>query len=361
MRRFTIVAALSALSAIPAIARAQDPGASVPEFDKKRGGSEKMHRLARIPAHDGRVEGGRRRARAGPQPAVRLPLRLRELRRHDLRHQQHVGAEAGVPLDHRKSRAASRHRRDGREVLQDQRALLLRAVAPVQQGTPRRRPRRRHLRRDGAARSRRRSRKSRASSYPAVAGRVPQHVRVQALRRSRAVLRDDQSVEGARFTTSPRSSPAADPATRARRRGAEPDADASRRGSADTTTSTSATIRPREQDKFYGAGLGGYSVCDVTKPEAPKSAVHHHESRHRPRAHVHAVARRSLCGDRDRIPVHAAPHLGSRAGSVRKDAEHRHPDQRMDVGLARRSRTTMKCAGRSCSCPPTRTGSRCST
>ncbi len=73
-----------------------------------------------------------------------------------------------------------------------------------------------------------------------------------------------------------------------------------------------------QQDKFYGAGLGGYSVWDVTKPEAPKSAVHDHEPRHGRRAHVHAVAGRSLCGDRDGVPVHAAPHLGPRAGQSGK-------------------------------------------
>src|SRR4029078_3579859 len=53
MRRFVIAATLSALSALTSIARAQDPGASVPESDNKRGGSEKMHQLARIPAHEG--------------------------------------------------------------------------------------------------------------------------------------------------------------------------------------------------------------------------------------------------------------------------------------------------------------------
>jgi hypothetical protein len=39
-------------------------------------------------------------------------------------------------MDHRESGAAPRHRRDGREILQDQRALLLRAVAQFMQGSP---------------------------------------------------------------------------------------------------------------------------------------------------------------------------------------------------------------------------------
>jgi hypothetical protein len=56
MRRFPVVAVLSALTALPALttlARAQDPGVTVTDFDKKKGGSEKLHQLARIPAHDG--------------------------------------------------------------------------------------------------------------------------------------------------------------------------------------------------------------------------------------------------------------------------------------------------------------------
>ena len=40
--------------------------------------------------------------------------------------------------------------------------------------------------------------------------------------------------------------------------------------SRDITTSTSRTIPARGQDKFYGAGGGGYYVYDVTKPEEPK-------------------------------------------------------------------------------------------
>ena len=56
MRRFHVVAALSALTvsaAFTPVARAQDPGQTVTDFDKKKGGSEKIHQLARIPAHEG--------------------------------------------------------------------------------------------------------------------------------------------------------------------------------------------------------------------------------------------------------------------------------------------------------------------
>ena len=53
MRRFLVFASLSAFSAVAPAIRAQDPGMSVVDFDKKRGGSEKVHQLARIPSHDG--------------------------------------------------------------------------------------------------------------------------------------------------------------------------------------------------------------------------------------------------------------------------------------------------------------------
>ena len=53
MRRVFVVAAITASSALTTLARAQDPGATLPDFDKKRGGSEKVHRLANVPAHPG--------------------------------------------------------------------------------------------------------------------------------------------------------------------------------------------------------------------------------------------------------------------------------------------------------------------
>jgi hypothetical protein len=56
MRRFPVVAALGMLAALGTpvtIVRAQDPGATLPDFDKKRGGSAKMKRLANVPAHTG--------------------------------------------------------------------------------------------------------------------------------------------------------------------------------------------------------------------------------------------------------------------------------------------------------------------
>ena len=55
-------------------------------------------------------------------------------------------------VDDRESRAAPRHRRDGREVLQDRQQVLLRAVVPVHAGQPGHRPRRGDLRRHRAAR-----------------------------------------------------------------------------------------------------------------------------------------------------------------------------------------------------------------
>jgi len=53
MRRVIVVAALTAWCGLASTARAQDPGSAVPDFDKKKGGSEKVHQLARIPAHEG--------------------------------------------------------------------------------------------------------------------------------------------------------------------------------------------------------------------------------------------------------------------------------------------------------------------
>ena len=50
MRRLIVVAALSGLATVAA---AQDPGKSVVPFDQKKGGSEKMKRLAHVPAHEG--------------------------------------------------------------------------------------------------------------------------------------------------------------------------------------------------------------------------------------------------------------------------------------------------------------------
>src|SRR5581483_601433 len=42
-----------AVAALPFAARAQDPGASVPDFNAKRGGNEKMHMLGHVPGHSG--------------------------------------------------------------------------------------------------------------------------------------------------------------------------------------------------------------------------------------------------------------------------------------------------------------------
>ena len=50
MRRLLTVAALVAVATV---ARAQDPGVSVTPFEAKKGGTEKMHVLGRVPAHDG--------------------------------------------------------------------------------------------------------------------------------------------------------------------------------------------------------------------------------------------------------------------------------------------------------------------
>src|SRR5215207_10955892 len=55
MRRSHVAATVSVLALFAAFTpvRAQDPGQSVPDFDKKRGGSEKVKRLSNIPGHTG--------------------------------------------------------------------------------------------------------------------------------------------------------------------------------------------------------------------------------------------------------------------------------------------------------------------
>lgn len=53
MRRYLFAAVLSALTVAATVAPAQDTGGSVPDFDKKKGGSQKMKRLANVPAHPG--------------------------------------------------------------------------------------------------------------------------------------------------------------------------------------------------------------------------------------------------------------------------------------------------------------------
>ena len=133
-----------------------------------------------------RVEGGRHRARAGPRPALRLCLRLRQLRHPDLRHQQ-PGARrrrsssgrsripsctaASAPWTASTSRSATKYYyAQSFQFMQGSPDADLGAVIFDVTGLP-----------DSSkvkvvARIR----------YPAVAGRLPQHVRLQALRRPRA-------------------------------------------------------------------------------------------------------------------------------------------------------------------------------
>ena len=53
MRRSLVITALAMVSGLVSGVAAQDPGQAVTDFDKKRGGSAKMKRLAHVPAHDG--------------------------------------------------------------------------------------------------------------------------------------------------------------------------------------------------------------------------------------------------------------------------------------------------------------------
>ena len=114
---------------IPAGAAAQDPGVAVRPFDQKRGGQQ-------VGAHAGprrdqsrRVEGGRHRDRAGSRPALRLLCGFVnfDVQIYDISNP--AAPKKIYRLDDRESGAPPRHRRDGRQVLQDRQQVLLRAVA----------------------------------------------------------------------------------------------------------------------------------------------------------------------------------------------------------------------------------------
>ena len=51
MRRALVVTALSTLCGLAGNAVAQNPGETPTDFEKKKGGSTKMHRLASVPAN----------------------------------------------------------------------------------------------------------------------------------------------------------------------------------------------------------------------------------------------------------------------------------------------------------------------
>ena len=153
MRRFFIL--LTALTLATA-ARAQDPGTAVPSFEQKRGGSEKVHMLGHVVAHPGPWKAADIEMEQDPtRPYVYLCGFVNfDVQIYDISNTS--APEEDLRVDDRESRAAPRHRRDGRQVLQDRQPLLLRAVVPVHAGQPGRRPRRRDLRRHRPARSERR-------------------------------------------------------------------------------------------------------------------------------------------------------------------------------------------------------------
>ena len=53
LRAFAAAVIAGTICGLSAAARAQDPGASVPSFDKKTGGSEKLHMLSHVTSRDG--------------------------------------------------------------------------------------------------------------------------------------------------------------------------------------------------------------------------------------------------------------------------------------------------------------------
>ena len=116
------------------------------------------------------------------------------------------------------------------------------------------------------------------------------------------------------------------------------------------------------QDKFYGAGLGGYYVFDVTRPETPQPHhVGHRRTGRHARPYDHADARWSVCGDRNGIPVRAPSAVRPAAGADAQSPDHLRSRSVPGPPTGATCRTTMRCGGRWCSCRPTRTACRCST
>ena len=72
MRRSVVIFAALAFASI---ARAQDPGVAVKDFDQKHGGTEKMKMMAHVPAHPGAWKAGTQLSRCSIMtiPSVRRP------------------------------------------------------------------------------------------------------------------------------------------------------------------------------------------------------------------------------------------------------------------------------------------------
>ena len=118
------------------------------------------------------------------------------------------------------------------------------------------------------------------------------------------------------------------------RRGAQPDANATDGARRLSRLLRRRTTRQREQDKFYGAGLGGYSVFDVTKPEAPKQ-LFTITSLGLDLAHTFTPSPDGRYAVTETEYQYTPLRIWDlEAGPIRQDPEHRHADQRVDVRLA---------------------------
>ena len=202
MRRWP---AIPVLLAFASLLPAQDPGAKLPAFDAKHNGSEKMHMLAHVVAHPGAWKAADIELEQDRDRPVRLPLRLRQLRRRRSttsatrrRRRRSSSGRSRIPSciaasarwTASTSRSANKYYyAQSFQFMQGSPDADLGAVIFDVTGLP--------DREQGEGR--------RAHPVSAVARRLPQHVRLQALRRPRALLRDDQSVEGAHLRSRRRS------------------------------------------------------------------------------------------------------------------------------------------------------------
>ena len=268
MRRVIVVAALTAWCGLASTARAQDPGSAVPDFDKKKGGSEKVHQLARIPAHEGswkaadvELEQDRNRPYAylcgfvnfdftiydisntsSPKQIFRWTIENPELHRG-------IGAMDGkyFKINGRYYYAQSLQFMQGSPDA-DLGAIIFDVTGLPDPSKVKEVARIRYPQSPGGFHN--------TFAYKHSDGRALYFATVN---QSKALIYDlEKIVKGA------------DPATALI--GEVPNPTPFRQIGGGGYHDFYVGYDPAtQQDKFYGAGLGGYSVWDVTKPEAPKS------------------------------------------------------------------------------------------
>lgn len=267
MRRVLVIAVATALSALASIAPAQDPGKAVVDFDRKRGGSEKMKRLAHVPAHAGawkaadvELEQDRNRPYAylsgfvnydftiydisdtgSPKQLYRWTIENPELHRG-------IGAMDGkyFKIDGRYYYAQSLQFQQGTPDA-DLGAVIVDVTGLPDASKVREVARIRHPQAPGGFHN--------TFAYKHSDGRALYFVTTNA---SKAVIYDLGKIVSGADTSTWIAGEVPNP-TPMRQTGLGGYHDFY--VGYDPATGT---------DKFYGAGLGGYSVFDVTKPEAPK-------------------------------------------------------------------------------------------